>query len=126
MFAAPAGASRRSLQHADTTAALRSQPPFQPQKLEAGNELLGQGELVTSYGNILKGVVKLSKMMSDGRQQIVGLQFAPDFLGRPFLAESKMTAEAATDVEICLFPRRVVDRMVSEVPDMERKATTSP
>jgi CRP/FNR family transcriptional regulator len=60
-------------------------------------------------------------MMSDGRQQIVGLQFAPDFLGRPFMAESKMTAEAATDVEICLFPRRVVDRMVSEVPDMERK-----
>ena len=90
-------------------------------KLEAGNELLGQGELVTSYGNILNGVVKLSKMMSDGRQQIVGLQFAPDFLGRPFMAESKMTAEAATDVEICLFPRRVVDRMVSEVPDMERK-----
>ena len=69
-------------------------------KLEAGNELLGQGELVTSYGNILNGVVKLSKMMSDGRQQIVGLQFAPDILGRPFMAESKMTAEAATDVEI--------------------------
>ncbi|HCV70341.1 MAG TPA: transcriptional regulator, partial [Agrobacterium sp.] len=31
-------------------------------KLEAGNELLAQGELVSSYGNILNGVVKLSKM----------------------------------------------------------------
>ncbi|WP_288426862.1 transcriptional regulator FnrN [uncultured Agrobacterium sp.] len=90
-------------------------------KYEAGNELLGQGELVPYYANILNGVIKLSKMMSDGRQQIVGLQFAPDFLGRPFSAESNMTAEAATDVEICLFPRRVVDRMINDVPNMERK-----
>ena len=89
-------------------------------KLESGHELLGQGELVPYYANILNGVVKLSKMMSDGRQQIVGLQFAPDFLGRPFNAESSMTAEAATDVEICIFPRRVVDRMVGDVPGMER------
>lgn len=90
-------------------------------RFETGNELLGQGELVPYYANILSGVIKLSKMMSDGRQQIVGLQFAPDFLGRPFNAESSMTAEAATDVEICLFPRRVVDRMIGEVPNMERK-----
>jgi len=90
-------------------------------KYDAGNELLGQGELVPYYANILNGVIKLSKMMSDGRQQIVGLQFAPDFLGRPFNAESAMTAEAATDVEICLFPRRVVDRMINDVPNMERK-----
>jgi CRP/FNR family transcriptional regulator len=90
-------------------------------QLEAGKEMIGQGESISYYGNILHGVVKLSKMMSDGRQQIVGLQFAPDFLGRPFLTESKMTAEAATDVEICIFPRRIVDRMAVEVPGMERK-----
>lgn len=30
--------------------------------------------------NFLKGIVKLSKMMGDGRQQIAGLQFALDFL----------------------------------------------
>lgn len=90
-------------------------------KLGSGHEILGQGEQVPYYANILKGVVKLSKMMSDGRQQIVGLQFAPDFLGRPFVSESSMTAEAATDVEICLFPRRVVDRMAGDLPGMERK-----
>ncbi|WP_112963450.1 transcriptional regulator FnrN [Agrobacterium sp. fls2-241-TYG-188a] len=90
-------------------------------KIDQGTELLGQGEQVPYYANILRGVVKLSKMMSDGRQQIVGLQFAPDFLGRPFIAESSMSAEAATDLEICSFPRRVIDRMVSSVPGMERK-----
>lgn len=90
-------------------------------KLEAGNELIGQGESVSSYANILNGVVKLSKMMSDGRQQIVGLQFAPDFLGRPFVGESNMTVEAATDVNICTFPRNVVDRILNQSPQMEHR-----
>eukprot|EP01032_Pedospumella_encystans_P001165 gene1165-1350_t len=56
-------------------------------RIDAGNEVIGQGEQVGSYSNILKGVIKLSKMMADGLQHIVGLQFAPDFLGRPFLGE---------------------------------------
>lgn len=90
-------------------------------KIEAGSELIGQGETISSYANILSGVIKLSKVMPDGRQQIVGLQFAPDFLGRPFMDESKMTAEAATDTEICTFPRSVVDRIVEDSPGMERK-----
>ncbi|MGX5668219.1 Crp/Fnr family transcriptional regulator [Rhizobium daejeonense] len=90
-------------------------------KISAGEEVIGQGERVSSYSNILNGVVKLSKMMADGRQQIVGLQFAPDFLGRPFLGESTITAEAATDTEICTFPRPLIDRMVGEAPDLERK-----
>lgn len=90
-------------------------------KVEAGNELIGQGETVSYYSNILSGVVKLSKMMADGRQQIVGLQFAPDFLGRPHLSESTMTAEAATQTEICSFPKSLVERLSTEAPDFERK-----
>lgn len=89
--------------------------------IDAGKELIGQGEAVSYYANILKGVIKLSKMMSDGRQQIVGLQFAPDFLGRPFLVESTIAAEAATDVDICMFPRWALERMAIESPSMERK-----
>ena len=90
-------------------------------KIEAGSELVGQGERVNAYSNILKGVVKLSKMMADGRQQIVGLQFAPDFLGRPFMDESTLTAEAAVDTEICAFPRNIIDRMVAETPELEHR-----
>ncbi|MCL6707793.1 Crp/Fnr family transcriptional regulator [Pseudomonas sp. R2.Fl] len=90
-------------------------------RVEAGNEVIGQGESIDSYSNILRGVVKLSKMMADGRQQIVGLQFAPDFMGRPFIEESTVTAEAATDTEICCFPRALIDRLVAEAPDFERR-----
>ena len=88
-------------------------------KAMAGDELVADAESVESYANVLSGVVKLTKMLSDGRQQIVGLQFAPDFLGRPFKSESTVGAEAATDVELCAFPRKTIERMMVEQPDLE-------
>ena len=92
-------------------------------KYEAGSgtELMGDAERVESYANVLSGVVKLTKTLSDGRQQIVGLQFAPDFLGRPFKAESDLNAEAATDVSLCAFPRASVERMMQASPELERR-----
>lgn len=63
-------------------------------KAEAGKELVGDSRSVERFSNVLSGVVKLTKTLSDGRQQIVGLQFAPDFLRRPFRSESTLTAEA--------------------------------
>jgi CRP/FNR family transcriptional regulator, anaerobic regulatory protein len=87
-------------------------------KVDHGSELLSQGERILSYANVLRGVVKLTKRMSDGRQQIVGLQFAPDFIGRPYAAESALTAEAATDIEICVVSKAALDRMVMRAPDL--------
>jgi CRP/FNR family transcriptional regulator len=87
----------------------------------AGTELVGDAEPVESYSNVLSGVVKLTKILSDGRQQIVGLQFAPDFLGRPFRAESALNAEAATSVSLCSFPRAVIERMMKESPGLEHR-----
>ncbi|MEI2296884.1 Crp/Fnr family transcriptional regulator [Ensifer sp. MJa1] len=89
--------------------------------IEPGREVIGQGETTESYANIINGVVKLSKVLADGRQQIVGLQFAPDFMGRPFTRESALTAEAAVDTDICCFPRTVIDRLVSEAPGLEHR-----
>ncbi len=86
-----------------------------------GMELVGESEETESYANVMGGVVKLSKMMPDGRQQIVGLQFAPDFLGRPFQSTSNVTAEAATDVHLCVFPKSTLDSMMKEAPSMENR-----
>ncbi len=84
-------------------------------------ELVAAGEDIHRYSNILSGVVKLTKMMSDGRQQIVGLQFAPDFLGRPFRRQSDVVAEAATDVRVCSFPRAVLEELTRQSPEMEHR-----
>ncbi|RUV45060.1 MULTISPECIES: Crp/Fnr family transcriptional regulator [unclassified Mesorhizobium] len=86
-----------------------------------GAELMGDAEVVERYSNVLSGVVKLTKSLSDGRQQIVGLQFAPDFLGRPFKSESAINAEAATEVLLCSFPRTVIERMMRVSPGFEHR-----
>jgi len=87
----------------------------------AGSEMIGDAETVAHYFNILSGVVKLTKILPDGRQQMVGLQFAPDFLGQPFRAESRINAEAATDVSLCSFPRPAIERLMKDLPGLEHR-----
>lgn len=90
-------------------------------QVEPGSELIGDAEAIDTYANVLSGVVKLTKALADGREQIVGLQFAPDFLGRPFRTESVINAEAATGVSLCSFPKTTIERMMADSPGLERR-----
>lgn len=90
-------------------------------EIEPGVELVAAGSPIESYANILSGVVKLSMLMPDGRQQIVGLQFAPDFLGRPFFEASDVSAEAASAVRLCTFPRLALEEMIRQSPALEHR-----
>lgn len=85
------------------------------------DELFAAERPSTHYSNVLRGVVKLTKLMADGRQQIVGLQFSPDFLGRPFEKTNNVDAQAADDVELCSFPKNVLDDLVKRSPDLEHR-----
>ena len=91
------------------------------QSFSAEEELVPAGEDTHRYANIMSGVVKLTKLLADGRQQIVGLQFAPDFLGRPFKRQSDVAAEAATKVQVCSFPKSALEDLIRESPDMQHR-----
>lgn len=82
-----------------------------------GGEMFAAGAGAGRHSNILSGVVKLSKLLPDGRQQIVGLQFAPDFLGRQNGPENTVTAEAATNVRLCSFPQSALEAVVAQSPE---------
>jgi CRP/FNR family transcriptional regulator len=84
-------------------------------------ELISAGDGPQRYSNVMGGIVKLTKLMADGRQQIVGLQFAPDFLGRPFTEQSSISAEAATEVRLCSFPKSTLEEIMRESPEMEHR-----
>jgi len=89
--------------------------------IAAGSPIISDGDNIQRYANILNGVVKLAKLTSDGRQQIVGLQFAPDFLGRPFSERSEFDVEAATDVYVCSFPKDTLNRLAKQSPELEHR-----
>ncbi|MFP9136737.1 Crp/Fnr family transcriptional regulator [Devosia sp. XGJD_8] len=88
---------------------------------DAGDELLADAEPITAYGNVLRGVVKLSKVLEDGRQQVVGLQFAPDLLGRLFASESRVSAQAASDVDLCMVPKAAMEDLLRDNPALEHR-----
>lgn len=89
--------------------------------VHVGETLLDPAITVSRFSVILKGAVKLTKLMPDGRQQIVGLQYAPDFLGRPFSKDSDITVDAVTDATLCTFPRHVVEQMIAANPELEHR-----
>lgn len=84
-----------------------------------GEELIGDDTEIEYYATILRGVVKLSKVLEDGRQQVVGLQFAPDFLGRLFATHNALNADAASDVRLCRLPRSSLEQMLKKSPALE-------
>ncbi len=87
-------------------------------QISAGTELQAEQQPIEKYAIVLNGVIKLSKLMEDGRQQIVGLQFAPDLLGRPFQAESNVSSEAATNAKLCVFSKSALERTISDSHQM--------
>lgn len=89
--------------------------------IPAGRTIISDQEPVDFFANIVSGTVKLTKTLPDGRQQIVGLLFAPDFLGRTYSKNNPYTAEAASDVEICTFPNGAFERLVGEFPGLQQK-----
>lgn len=88
---------------------------------EAGDALALECDEIRGYANVTNGTVKLSRVLRDGRQQLVGLQFAPDMIGRLFRTESPLTAEAASDVELCRFPKGVLETLVAASSNLKRR-----
>lgn len=90
-------------------------------RLRPGQRILSDQEQSDSFAIIMSGAVKLSKSLPDGRQQIVGLLFASDFVGRPFAKRGSYHAEAATDVQLCTFPSTQFERLILEHPGLEHR-----
>ncbi|MEL7114810.1 MAG: Crp/Fnr family transcriptional regulator [Pseudomonadota bacterium] len=94
-------------------------------KLSAGEIYAVEGDEAQTFANVVDGVAKLVRGMEDGREQIVGLLFPSDFMGRTFgevrPARIPYTVEAATDLEICTFNSASFEAAVEEFPALERK-----
>jgi CRP/FNR family transcriptional regulator len=89
-------------------------------RIPAGRAIYGATQPARSFAIIVSGVVKLVTAKPDGRQQIVGLQFPSDFVGRPLMEPTSLSAEAATTLELCCFSGRAFEALMRDHPDIER------
>lgn len=89
--------------------------------LEAGEALIWEGDDSVLVANVIDGVLKLSTGTEDGREQIVGVVYPADFIGRPFGATTRHSVTALTDAKVCVFSRSDFDGFASEHPKLEHK-----
>lgn len=89
--------------------------------LAAGEQVMWEGDEAVLVANVIEGVLKLSSHSADGKEQILGLVYPSDFLGRPFGETSPYGVEALTDAQICVFERADFDRFAREHPRLEHK-----
>ena len=93
----------------------------QRRHLSAGENLLWEGDDAVVVANVVEGMLKLSTSTADGKEQILGLAFPADFIGRPFGQSTPYSVEALTDVLVCVFRRADFDRFAREHPKLEHK-----
>jgi CRP/FNR family transcriptional regulator, anaerobic regulatory protein len=90
-------------------------------KVDAQRPLVVEGERADALLNITEGTVKVYKLLADGRQQITGFLFAGDFVGLSSNESYVYSAEAITAVSYCRFPRRQLERLLDDFPQMEHR-----
>jgi CRP/FNR family transcriptional regulator len=89
-------------------------------RMPEGRVISGGFQRNVTYSIIVAGVVKLVTTRPDGREQIVGLQFPADFVGRPFSDNNNVQAVAATDLDVCSFSGAAFEELLNTHPDIER------
>ncbi|MBO9503177.1 Crp/Fnr family transcriptional regulator [Qipengyuania flava] len=90
-------------------------------QLEAGEQLMWEGDEAVLVANVIDGVLKLASHSADGGEQILGLAYPSDFLGRPFGDTAPYGVEALTEAQICVFERKDFDRFARDHPRLEHK-----
>lgn len=92
------------------------------QKKAAGEILFGEGDDADSVYEVVTGMMRLYKLMPDGRRQITGFVTPGKLVGgvtsdllRPY------TAEAVTDIVVRRYPRAAFDRLIDQVPGFARR-----
>ncbi|MGD9812197.1 MAG: Crp/Fnr family transcriptional regulator [Sphingobium sp.] len=91
------------------------------QTIKRGQALMWEGEESLLVANVIEGVLKLSTSTADGREQIVGVVYPSDFIGRPFGQRSHHSVVALTDARVCTFTRSAFDGFAREHPELEHK-----
>ena len=87
----------------------------------SGETVFAQEALMTSVYNMLEGVLRLYKLLPDGRRQIVGFALPGDFLGMAATSHHGFSADAIGSVSVCRIPGTSFSRFIEDRPHLLRR-----
>jgi CRP/FNR family transcriptional regulator len=80
-----------------------------------------EGARADAVWNVVSGAVLLSKLLQDGRRQVVGIAAPGDLLGLAMQATNSFTATALTPVTLCRFDRARFAELLDRTPRLMRR-----
>jgi len=90
-------------------------------KVAPGSTLFAEGDDADGIYEVVSGMLRLYKLLPDGRRQITGFLGTGQILGLAPEGAHVYTAEAITEVTVCRYPRVGFDRLIDEVPGLARR-----
>jgi CRP/FNR family transcriptional regulator len=86
----------------------------------AGKTIFSEGELADNAFGLSQGVVRLYKLLPDGRRQVLAFALPGDFLGMPLADRHNFSADAIGEVALCRFSRVEITKFIQSSPNIMR------
>lgn len=107
------GPARQANRHLAAISSLQHKAP--------GETLFAEGDDRNSIYEIVRGMLRLVKLLPDGRRQITGFLSAGHLLGLAPEGVHVYTAEAITEVTLCRYGRAAFERLIDEAPGFAKQ-----
>ena len=88
---------------------------------ERGQPVVWAGDQLDFVASVVVGMATLSHVDEDGRNQMLGMLFPSDFLGRPGRAVASYDVKAETDLTLCCFRRKPFEKLMMEMPHISQR-----
>jgi CRP/FNR family transcriptional regulator len=88
------------------------------ESFESGTSVFWQGDAANHVFEVVEGVLRIFKMMSDGRRVITGFIYPGDLLGVSLKEQYLYTAEAVTKVRVRRFGRARFQQAIDASPEL--------
>jgi CRP/FNR family transcriptional regulator, anaerobic regulatory protein len=85
-----------------------------------GQTIFSEGEPAVNAFGLSDGVVRLYKLLPDGRRHVVAFALPGDFLALSLADYFSFSADAVGEVSVCRFPREELKRLVQSSPNIVR------
>ena len=85
-----------------------------------GRTIFSEGALADSVFGLSQGIVRLYKLLPDGRRHVLAFSLPGDFLGMPLAECHNFSADAIGEVTLCRFSREELTKFIQSSPNMMR------
>lgn len=86
----------------------------------SGKTIFSERELADTVYGLSQGIVRLYKLLPDGRRQVVAFALPGDFLGMPFAEQHNFSADAIGEVALCRYSRDDLTKFIQSSPGIMR------